>query len=914
MMLYIGEKLMKRTKTHNFKVGRLVVGVAICALMLTTSVTTALINPQDVNEQTFSSITQLTYTWSFLEPTYQSITADGSVYTIVNMAGCIGSGAEVGAPQLPMKMIQLLLPPKTAVTSITVTGTPVVISQAVDLIAQPVLPYQKSIPFGSDQPQVFVKNLDIYSANTPYPSKVYTDNHIGYTHGYAILDFGLSPLQYSPTTGTLSFYPTMTVTITLEKTGYVNELFRNNPDDKTYVQTLVANPEIAQLYETSDMPTFEYPGGLCDPSGNYDYVIITTTQSGLNYWDTTTTTPYNWESLMDKHAGDGLASTLVTVQDIDACSDYFGSNPFNDQQAHVREFCKDAYEDWGTSYILIAGDSNYIPARLMSSGGESNVDADLYWSNLDNNFNSDSDSQWGEEGDTGFDLYAELFVGRITCDVPQDASNWLTKSFYYADSAESDYLDNAAFYGGNTGWNCQGDDFMDYSAIKGTDEWLGPSPDQFPSWVGFQFGFETWNEVNPGNQFNLSVKDTEAPSPNPGWSGDGVAGFRDAINNDLVTIISGIAHADNQMSLDVYATSWASDYHNTKPFFIHDYGCHCGDFSDGDDGVLETMLFHSDVELAFGCVYNTGYGWGNFDCTNSSSAFQAKEFWRFFLDVENLSGDLSNWQMGRAHAHSKDQMAPMIDWDGGTWREIVQCCLLFGDPAQQLRTPHPSEAPAPPAKPVGEDLGIWNIEYCYSTQTGSDPENDQIYCLFDWGDGSNSGWLGPFDGGQTVTACHIWTVLGTYEVKVKARDVWGAGSAWSESLTVTITDNNPPNTPVITGPGEGTPGNQYLFNILTEDLDGHDVYYFVDWGDNTTTGWLGPYVSGTQIHVTHSWAETGTFTVKAKAKDSMNAESDWGILQVKMPTEYTFSFSVFLQHLLEKFPNMFPVLRHLIGY
>ena len=41
---------------------------------------------------------------------------------------------------------------------------------------------------------------------------------------------------------------------------------------------------------------------------------------------------------------------------------------------------------------------------------------------------------------TGFDLYAELFVGRITCDVPQDVSNWLTKSFYYADSAEWDYL------------------------------------------------------------------------------------------------------------------------------------------------------------------------------------------------------------------------------------------------------------------------------------------------------------------------------------------------------------------------------------------------------------------------------------------------------------------------------------------
>jgi hypothetical protein len=229
-------------------------------------------------------------------------------------------------------------------------------------------------------------------------------------------------------------------------------------------------------------------------------------------------------------------------------------------------------------------------------------------------------------------------------------------------------------------------------------------------------------------------------------------------------------------------------------------------------------------------------------------------------------------------------MAPMIDWDGGTWREIVQCCLLFGDPAQQLRTPHPSQAPTQPTKPVGPTLGIWNVEYTY-TSSATEPDNEQMYYLFDWGDGSNSGWLGPYSSGQTVTACHIWTVLGTFEVKVKARDIWGATSIWSEPLVVTITDNNPPNVPEITGPSEGVPGNEYLFNIVTIDLDGHNIYYFVDWGDNTTTEWLGPYVSGTMIHVTHSWTEQGDYIVKAKAKDTMGGESAWGTIDVVMPVE-----------------------------
>ena len=903
---------MKRTKTHVLYRGRFVVGVAICLLLLTTSIATAFIHPF-TNGQTLTSKTQLSYSWAFPAPSFQSISADDSTYTMVNIPGCISGGMEAGAPQLPMEMVQLLLPPETTVSGLTVTGNPVVLSVPVDLTTQPVLPYQKSVPFGSDEPQVFEKNSAIYSSEDLYPSQIHTDYTIGYSHGYAIISFGLSPLQYAPSTGDLLYYPSLDVTITLQSSGYVNEFYRNSLDDESYVQTLVSNPEIAHMYETLDAPVLEYPGGLCDPSDHYDYVIITTTQNDLDYWDTTSTTPYNWESLMDHHTGDGLASTVITIEEINACSDYFGTYPFDDSQAHVREFCKDAYEDWGTMYVLIGGDSNYLPARLMSSGAEYNVDSDLYWSNLDNTFNADQDNQWGEEGDSGFDFYAELFIGRITCDVPQDVSNWLTKSFYYADSADWEYLDNTGFYGGNTGWSCQGDDFMDYSAIKGTDEWLGPDPDEFPPWVGFQFGFETWNQVNPGNQYNLSVKCTEAPSPNPGWSGSGVEGFRDAINDDRVTIISGIAHANNQMSLDVYDDDWENLYHNTKPFFIHDYGCHCGDFDDGDDGVIESMLFHSDVELAFACVYNTGYGWGNLYCTNSSSAFQAKEFWRFFLDVENKSGDLSNWQFGRSHAYSKDQMVPMIDWDGGTWREIIQCCLLFGDPAQQLRTAHPSEPPVTPVKPVGPALGIWHVEYTYTSHS-TDPEGEDIYYLFDWGDGSNSGWLGPFASGQNVIGTYTWTELGTYEVKVKARDVWGAGSSWSDILMVTITDNQPPNVPEVTGPAEGKPGNSYLFNMITEDPQDHDIYYFVDWGDNTTTDWLGPYISGTEIHATHSWDVKGTYNVKVKAKDSMGAESDWGNVTIVMPMDYRFSLSVFLQHLFERFPHAFPVLRQLLGY
>jgi hypothetical protein len=156
--------------------------------------------------------------------------------------------------------------------------------------------------------------------------------------------------------------------------------------------------------------------------------------------------------------------------------------------------------------------------------------------------------------------------------------------------------------------------------------------------------------------------------------------------------------------------------------------------------------------------------------------------------------------------------------------------------------------------------------------------------------------------------------LGTYNVRVKARDIWGAGSIWSEPLAVTITDNNPPDTPEITGPGQGEPGNPYLYNVRADDLDGHDLYYFIDWGDGTNSSWLGPYVSGTQIHETHTWTEEGNYTIRAKTKDILDMESEWGALQVTMPTEYQFSLQTFLQHLFDRFPRMFPILRYLLGY
>ena len=773
------------------KINHIISGIII-VLFLTSA---NFIMPTAISE--FNQNPTITETIIFNQPTFNTLFINSTYYTSIEQEGCFAIGRSEGAPKLPIKSIKLLLPPQTKPTNIHIDGTPIEIdTSSLNLKQKPIIPYQNPTPIGTTTQSIIKTNYTLYTQNTNYPDDPLFTSSVGYSHGYSILGININTMQYRPLQGTLTYYPKMTITIDLEQTQEINQFYRNLNEDKSWVQRLVYNPEIATLYEPPKVP-MDYPGGLCNPSDSYDYVIITTTHNDLDYWDTTSTIPYNWENLMNKHSiDDGLSSTLVTIQDITSCTDYHSSDPlFNDIEAHIREFCKDAYQDWETQYILIGGDDEWIPAREMDSSYENDIDSDLYWSNLDKNFNQDHDNQWGEEYDLGFDLYSELFIGRITCDEPKDVSNWMTKSFYYANNGDLDYLNNAGFYAGDMGWPTDGDDFIDFAAIKGTSDYLGPIPGEhgpYPSWLGFQYGFETWNNKNPTLPYDMDEL-WSAESPNPGWQGGStntaITGLRNAINNDKITLLSGVAHANADMSLDVYSNDWQNNYQNTKPFFIFDWGCHCGDMDAQDDGILHTMLFHSDTELAFACVYNTCYGWGSFYDTNSSSTLQMKSFWDYIFDTTNNSLSPAHWQLGKAMAFSKDTMAPTINWTyssaPGSWRAVIEGCLLFADPAQKIKPPN--QPPTIPEQPQGPDEGITNVIYTFTSQS-TEPEGELIYYKYSWGDNTTSTWIGPFTSGEPASATNQWSEKGLYEIRVKARDENGGESPWSDPHPINILD------------------------------------------------------------------------------------------------------------------------------
>ena len=97
-------------------------------------------------------------------------------------------------------------------------------------------------------------------------------------------------------------------------------------------------------------------------------------------------------------------------------------------------------------------------------------------------------------------------------------------------------------------------------------------------------------------------------------------------------------------------------------------------------------------------------------------------------------------------------------------------------------------APNKPIKPDGLTNGYYGIPHNYSTST-IDIDDNELFYLWDWGDGSNSGWLGPYDSGEMCQAMHTWMIKGSYLIKVKAKDNWDIESEWSDPLTIRMEKN-----------------------------------------------------------------------------------------------------------------------------
>jgi outer membrane protein assembly factor BamB len=200
----------------------------------------------------------------------------------------------------------------------------------------------------------------------------------------------------------------------------------------------------------------------------------------------------------------------------------------------------------------------------------------------------------------------------------------------------------------------------------------------------------------------------------------------------------------------------------------------------------------------------------------------------------------------------------------------------------------------------GPYIGIMNepVQFTGSASGGYLPYNFH----WDFGDEGTS---------DEQTPTHIYSEVGNYTITLTVTD--DNDTVANDITWILIRESNdPPSIPDIDGETHGHIGESYDYLFISNDIDEDEIWYFIEWGDGTDSGWLGPYNSKQKITISHTWDEEDTYTIRAKAKDVFGLESDWAYLEVTMPVNQLPQFP-FIQWLLEQFPNSFPILRQLLG-
>jgi hypothetical protein len=162
-------------------------------------------------------------------------------------------------------------------------------------------------------------------------------------------------------------------------------------------------------------------------SGTVDYLVIASSSHASSY-----------QPLVDWKTKKGLKCEIVTTSWI--YSNYSGT----DNQEEIRNCIKDYYQNHGTVYVLLGGDTGYVPARegycdipeQGMSGEEIYLPCDLYYSDMDGDWNAGGDpDKWGEHPDDDVDMYADVYVGRAPATSSALAASFVDKVLIYEGSS-----------------------------------------------------------------------------------------------------------------------------------------------------------------------------------------------------------------------------------------------------------------------------------------------------------------------------------------------------------------------------------------------------------------------------------------------------------------------------------------------
>lgn len=672
----------------------------------------------------------------FSAPRINQVIIDDQVFDQVTMPDSAGVW-NVGEPDLPAYGVSFVLPSGTTVDTINVyPGPEVSLGTGFNVVPveQPLILSQTSVTELRR-----VKNQTIYLSDTMFPTTVFSLVGVYGFRGYAILVLSLHPVHYQPNTGRLSYYTELSVSITTKESNSIQRLYRGFEEDRREVEKKVDYVDSLATYELD-------PSAPRTETG-YDLLILTTDELKTGFI-----------ALEEAHEAQGLRTEIKTLTDISL----FPSKVTADS---IRDFIRDEYIDEGIEYVLIGGDSDVVPAKMLwvQAGQEiTTMPSDLFYACLDGTYNYNDNENWGEprdgEGGGDVDLVAEVYVGRASVSDSAETDNFVQKTLTYM----------------GTGGYRNGTSLM-------VGEYLWGPPD-YPVTFGDTYMEELLNGSSANQYTTTGIPSTEYvferlydhdwPGFDPedpwdtGWS---TSDIMTRINNGAL-FINHLGHSSSHYNMRMVSDDVLGLTNTVLPF-IYSQGCNAGAFDD-DDCIAEFFTVKT-TNAAFAVIMCARYGWGSPGSTNGPS----QRYHRYFWDAV-FGEDIT--VVGKANQDSKEENLKKIN--GQCMRWCYYEMNLFGDPTLAFFTSE-NAPPEEPSKPSGTATGHVGQSYNYTT-CATDSDNDTLFYKWSFGDGTFSSWLGPFSSGEQVSITHNWSKWGNYAVKVKSRDEHRSESDWSDPLPV----------------------------------------------------------------------------------------------------------------------------------
>jgi len=677
---------------------------------------------------------KITLSYSFKDPYIKKINVNNILYDKIILPDVINS-ANPGEPYLPTKGAYILLPMNTELKNINVIPSKKEYLGSGYNIIPAEIPVPISMAEYNNIPEPDPK---IYNSPDLFPGDLFKKIDNYYFRGYNILVINLNPIQYVPSSGEIYYYNDLTLSIELKETKNSNILYRGLINDKLELINKIDNKKIINSY---------FKKNSINILNQYDLLILTTEDLKQNF-----------QPLKEVHDSRGIITEIKSLRDISFFPELITPES-------IREFIKNEYLNNGIEYVLLGGDIDIIPAKMLYVSGldegkwfyDTEMPSDLYYACLDGEYNNDGDEKWGEpnDGDNGndVDLIADVFIGRACVDNLEDVNNFVTKTIDYLNvDMDDDYLKNVCLAG-------------EYLGDYGIASWGGNYLDQLVD----SSEIDEYITVGiPSNNYNID-KLYDREWVNNSWEKE------DIIQriNDNIHIISHDGHSNYVYNMKM-SISDVDLFNNEKYFFAYSEGCMAGGF-DYEDCIAE--YFNVKTENgAFAVIMNARYGWFWAYSTDGDSSRFSRQFWDavFGEKIPTIS---------KANQDSKEDNLFLINRSCMRWTYYQ--LNLFGDPSIAF---HISGSPNKPLILSGISRGKPGEEYKYSTNT-TDPENDNIFYLFDWGDGAISDWLGPYNSGEICEISHIWNKEGSFSIRVKAKDSNGVESGWSDPLTINMPKN-----------------------------------------------------------------------------------------------------------------------------